>query len=317
MPDAHIERDEFERELRALIDNSEFRRLAEGLSTEGENTTDARLSATWLSQLVNQAPVDAEFAALDLDVTDEARRRATEEAPARFGFADEFDDQGNFTGGEGKVFAKFPKWFRERLIERQARLRTLIEYYQSPTPEKARRFFERFGDDYCARRVSHILVTDEADARQLLERIRGGDSFGSVARAESTDTGSAQNDGVLGCLTRGQYVKEFEDAAYAAPIGEVTEPVKTQFGFHLILTEPTRYEELEQQIGQSLGQGIAIDLLLKAMTVRTDPRYGAVQQAAEGGFQINPPTAPDPRTQRERSESSDIPFPNPSPNPGG
>lgn len=83
-------------------------------------------------------------------------------------------------------------------------------------------------------RASHILVKTEDEARSLLEEIRAGKSFAEAAEEVSLCP-SGQNGGDLGFFGRGMMVKPFEDAAYAMEnIGEVSEPVQTQFGWHLI-----------------------------------------------------------------------------------
>lgn len=71
-------------------------------------------------------------------------------------------------------------------------------------------------------------------ARRVRAEIVGGADFGEVARRESADPGSGQNGGDLGSFTRGQMVSRFEDAAFSLPVGQVSEPVLTQFGYHLI-----------------------------------------------------------------------------------
>ena len=103
---------------------------------------------------------------------------------------------------------------------------------------------ERRGDaDYV--RVSHILLseesvgdssgtTPEALARELLRKLRSGSDFAELARDYSGDPGSAKNGGDLGWGGRGTWVKPFEDAAFAARVGEVVGPVRSQFGWHLI-----------------------------------------------------------------------------------
>lgn len=83
-------------------------------------------------------------------------------------------------------------------------------------------------------RASHILVKTEDEARSLLEEIRAGKSFAQAAEEVSLCP-SGQNGGDLGFFGRGMMVKPFEDAAFAMEnIGEVSEPVQTQFGWHLI-----------------------------------------------------------------------------------
>lgn len=83
-------------------------------------------------------------------------------------------------------------------------------------------------------RASHILVKTEDEAKSLLEEIRAGKSFAEAAEEVSLCP-SGQNGGDLGFFGRGMMVKPFEDAAFSMEnIGEVSEPVQTQFGWHLI-----------------------------------------------------------------------------------
>lgn len=87
--------------------------------------------------------------------------------------------------------------------------------------------------------AAHILVDSEDKAKELLGQIQGGAPFAEIAKANSTD-GSAASGGDLGWFGLGAMVKPFEDAVVAAKIGEVAGPVKTDFGWHLILVSETR-----------------------------------------------------------------------------
>jgi len=80
----------------------------------------------------------------------------------------------------------------------------------------------------------HILVATEDEANQVYAKLMAGEDFGSLAKQVSTDTGSGANGGDLGWFGRGMMVKEFEDAAFSQPIGEIGKPVKTQYGYHII-----------------------------------------------------------------------------------
>ena len=83
-------------------------------------------------------------------------------------------------------------------------------------------------------RASHILVKSEDEAKKLLEEIKGGKSFADAAK-EVTLCPSGRDGGDLGFFKKGVMVKPFEDAAFAMKeIGEISEPVQTQFGWHLI-----------------------------------------------------------------------------------
>lgn len=82
-------------------------------------------------------------------------------------------------------------------------------------------------------KASHILVDTKAQADMIKSKIDNGESFESLAKQYSKCP-SGQEGGDLGYFERGQMVKEFEDAAFALPIGKVSCPVQTQFGWHLI-----------------------------------------------------------------------------------
>ena len=81
--------------------------------------------------------------------------------------------------------------------------------------------------------ANHILVQSEAEAIKIKSQINDYDDFKHFARMYSACP-SGQQGGDLGCFGKGQMVKPFEDAAFNGNIGEVSEPVRTQFGYHLI-----------------------------------------------------------------------------------
>ena len=82
-------------------------------------------------------------------------------------------------------------------------------------------------------KCSHILVEKQSQALQIFDEIKKGKKFGTTAREISTCP-SRKKDGDLGYFTKGQMVKEFEDVAFNLEIGEISAPVKTQFGYHII-----------------------------------------------------------------------------------
>ena len=84
-------------------------------------------------------------------------------------------------------------------------------------------------------KCSHILVKKQSEAQAILERLKKGESFASLARELSIDKGSAKRGGDLGVFGRGMMVKPFEEAALKLNKGEMTQgPVKTEFGYHII-----------------------------------------------------------------------------------
>ena len=117
----------------------------------------------------------------------------------------------------------------------------------------------------------HILVATEDEAKAIKTELDGGADFTELAKTKSTDTGSGANGGDLGWFGAGAMVKPFEDAVIAAKVGEVTAPVKSDFGWHLIKVMETRIaaapplddvrDELASQIEQK-----AIEDHIKTLT---------------------------------------------------
>jgi peptidyl-prolyl cis-trans isomerase C len=122
--------------------------------------------------------------------------------------------------------------------------------------------------------ASHILVDTEDKAKEVADKVGKGEDFAKLAEQYSNDPGSKANGGKLGYFTKGQMVKEFEDASFALSKGEVSKPVKSKFGWHIIKVEDRRqkslptFEEVKDQILSSMvqqkGQQVATDLRGKA-----------------------------------------------------
>lgn len=105
-----------------------------------------------------------------------------------------------------------------------------------PTPEEAEKFYdehkERFQEPEKVA-ASHILVEEEEKAKEIKEKLSAGESFSELAMEHSTCP-SKENGGALGLFERGRMVPEFEEAAFNLAVGEISEPVQTQFGWHII-----------------------------------------------------------------------------------
>ena len=104
----------------------------------------------------------------------------------------------------------------------------------------------------------HILVDTEETGQEVLKKLKEGAAFADLAKEYSTDTGSAESGGDLGWFPRGMMVAEFEEAAFTLPVGETSDLVKTDFGYHIIrvvdrAVRPLSAELLEQQQQQAFG----------------------------------------------------------------
>lgn len=130
-------------------------------------------------------------------------------------------------------------------------------------------------------KARHILVETEEQARDLLEQINRGADFADVAKEHSLDPGTKPRGGLLGFFSRGQMVPQFEDAAFKLSAGDVSEPVQSRFGWHLIKVEEKRnkplpkFEDVKERILNSMilqrAQAKAQELRKAAKVEYLDP----------------------------------------------
>jgi len=80
----------------------------------------------------------------------------------------------------------------------------------------------------------HILVKKNSEALMVLDRLKNGESFTNLAKELSIDKASGKKGGDLGFFRKGMMVKQFEDVAFRLEKGQISEPVKTEFGYHII-----------------------------------------------------------------------------------
>jgi len=118
-------------------------------------------------------------------------------------------------------------------------------------------------------RARHILVKTEAEAKDVLAKVKGGADFEKLARELSVDPSAKTNGGDLEYFTKGQMVAEFSEAAFKLNKGQVSEPVKTQFGFHIIKVEDKRqkpvptYEAVKDQVAAFVVRKAQAELVMK------------------------------------------------------
>lgn len=130
--------------------------------------------------------------------------------------------------------------------------------------------------------AAHILVDSEEKANELKAQLEGGASFADLAKANSTDPGSGANGGDLGWFGLGMMVKPFEEAVVAAPVGKVVGPVKTDFGWHLILVSETRVAA--QPTLDDLREELASEIQQKAIEAKVGELTAAakIEKPGEG-----------------------------------
>lgn len=123
-----------------------------------------------------------------------------------------------------------------------------------------KQFFDRNKQRYSSDEVkaSHVLLKTEAEANEVYEKAKKGEDFEVLAKKHSKDPSAAQNMGDLGFFTRARMVPQFSEAAFAMKPGEISKPVKTLFGFHVIKVvekregKPVKFEEVKGQVRDDL-----------------------------------------------------------------
>lgn len=136
----------------------------------------------------------------------------------------------------------------------------------------------------------HILVATEDEAKDIAERLKKGEDFAALAKEKSMDSGAEGGD--LGFFSRGQMLKPFEDAAFALDVGEISAPVQTQFGWHIIKVEEKRNQPLPSfdqvkeaivsQLVQAKAQEIVTGLRDSAEIEVVDPELKQSMEAPPG-----------------------------------
>jgi hypothetical protein len=118
-----------------------------------------------------------------------------------------------------------------------------------------------------------------------------------VAKASSEDAGSKASGGDLGCAPKGTYDKSFDDAVWAAPIGQMTEPVKTSFGYHLIDVRETQTVSFDDFVRKAQGQALQDFLQQAAQSAKVvvapslgtwDAKTGQVQAPGASDLTLSP-----------------------------
>lgn len=165
-------------------------------------------------------------------------------------------------------FSQRVEYFRDKILLDDLMLK---EGAKADTPEARKKLY----DDTVSKlppetelHARHILVADEATAKQVAERAKKGEDFLALSKEFSKDPGSAADGGDLGWFTKDKMVKEFSDAAFKLDPGQISDPVKSQFGWHIIKVEEKRtkpvpqFTEVQDQIGNYLTQRAQQTLLL-------------------------------------------------------
>ncbi len=168
------------------------------------------------------------------------------------------------------------------------------------TDAEMKKYYNKNKADFKEVHASHILVKTEDEAKEIKKKLDQGGDFAALAKEKSTDPGSAPRGGDLGFFTKDRMVKPFADAAFSMKVNEISKPVQSPFGFHIIkvleIKEAKNFEELTppqlqnlrgtminfeiDQLKEKAKVKINKDRLQKISTV-SDPSMGGAEPPME------------------------------------
>lgn len=119
----------------------------------------------------------------------------------------------------------------------QVKIRKILEPQVTVTDDEIKEYYDTNKASFSEEeqvRASHILVETKEEADAIVKQLKEGADFAELAKEKSADTGSKENGGDLDFFKRGDMVTEFSDAAFSMKVGEVSDPVKSDYGYHII-----------------------------------------------------------------------------------
>lgn len=259
-------------------------------------------SSQWLTSLI-QTEVIAQIAK-ERGVSPTAQE--TQQAKSQFAGSDQ----------SAQAFRQLPQWLQDEIVHTtalQLSLASSIKPAQATEQQLAQAYTQLEADCPTKKLIGHILVKDPTTAQQVVDEVAKGTSFATVAKQVSTDTGSAARGGLLTCEGSAQWSQldaTFRAAAEATPVGTVSKPVKTQFGYHVIegvaLSPETARPLLEAALQQQDPLAALVAKRLAKAKVWVNPRFGKLSRA-NGQFAIVPAAAPPVRSRPSETSKGSSP----------
>ena len=228
---------------------------------EEPNTIRRQYQQSLLGQLIRRSVLEKEAVQADVQVSDADIDERIDEFQQDFETEEQFLEE---VKRQGTTLSEIEGFVRDALLEE--RLREEISEDTAPAEEEIRLFYDEQQDQFAEIHTAHILVEKKPLAARLKRQLDAtppkklDDTFAKLAGEHSIDTGSGSQGGDLGFVSPGSLVPEYSQAVAAMEVGEISDPVQTQFGFHIIRLIDQRlapFEDVRGEIEQQLAGDVA------------------------------------------------------------
>ena len=231
-------------------------------SVNGENITETELNEALTAQygveildtLITEKIIELEAEKLELSVTEEEILAEYEDYTTQYGDEETFlEVLSSYNMDEEDVKEDIKNYLLTIKV---------MEDYVGITDEEIKTYFDENKTTYgqaAQVEASHILVENEETAQEVIEKLNAGEDFAELAKEYSTDTATQEDGGNLGYFGKGEMEEAFENTAFAMEIDSISEPVETDYGFHII--KVTDKIEEQEAVFEDVKDTVYEDLL--------------------------------------------------------
>lgn len=234
-----ISTDTYEREYEVYKSLYERQYGEDALSQEGINgkTIGEDLRDNIINKLITESLIEKEMEETGLLISDEEIQENIDKYKDSLGGEESYQD---FISNNKLTEDYFKENIRKTLL-----LEKHKEYVKDNfniDDGEALKYFNENKEDLVEIKASHILFSNEDDAKRVKADLDKGGNFEEIAKKESLDSVSAVNGGDLGYFSRGNMIPEFEDKAFSLNVGEISNVLKTEVGYHIILVKDKKLD---------------------------------------------------------------------------
>lgn len=226
--------------------------LKEAYPNDESKTIDEAIKETALNSLVEMEVIKQDAEKKGIKVDEAKVNEAVESVKSQYGSEEEFNKA---LEEAGLTLNFFKEDIANSLLSND--YATKITEEVKPTEEEIKKYYDDNKDSFFKAKAAHILVATKDEATKLKKELDKGADFAKLAKENSTDESNAASGGDLGEFTNGTMVEQFDSAVKVMKDGEISDPVQTDFGYHIIKLEsktPRTFEEAKSEVEQTVAE---------------------------------------------------------------